>query len=801
MILLCCLSVFFCAAVFGTAVSNAATVTTEKTLSTPKINAPANTASGVKLSWGKVAGAVKYRVFTKNGTGWKKLNDTTATSLVHSAAVSGKTYTYTVRCVTSDGKTYTSSYDKTGKTITFISTPTFKTTVNTSSGPLLDWTASVGAYKYRLFLYSGGKWVVLTDTTSSAYIHTSAAVNTTYKYKICCLDKNGKIVSDYRSINHTFSKTNATTAYTKEKFANTVYSLIGSKAGTISNPNAPLNRNIAAAILVKALNYELRVKIALSDSTDNSMYIAAYFGFFTPDTGNRIYPERLVTASEYSSLTADVKYYAALKGKQLLVFGDSIMYGTGNNGYGIAKMFGEKYGMKFHKKNNGVAGATFSSVKNDRPHIIDQIEDARSRDLQADVILLNGGTNDMILVNRGTTPDKFDTKKPAESPFAKGFEAIMKEISTNWSGVPVIYVRAHNMDACPDTLENQMGEYGNKIAKKWGASIVDVYNDASLNTENSTMCTRYTKYNVDKAKYDSIHPNALCYASYYLPLMKKHFPGDAPIIATPTNTANGIKLTWSYIGSTAQYRVLVKNGSSWKKIGDTDKNYFVHTGLASGTKVTYTVRGLSANGNSYTSSYNHTGRTATFIAEPVFNVNCRPNDIRIAWDAVKGAAKYRVFVKNSLGNWEGFTDTTGVSCSYKPPLSGVSYTFTVRCLSKNGGVYTSSYHSGKTVTFVASPTIESITDEPEGARITWNASNGAAMYRVFAKQGNTWKALGDTKELSFLHAVNDGETYAYSIRCLNKSANVISEFDSDGVTHTYHNPLNLPAPTEAPTAA
>lgn len=84
----------------------------------PKITKASSTSSGLKIYWGKASGAVKYRVFIKSGSTWKKLGDTTSTSFTHKGAQKGKKYTYTVRCITSSGKTYTSYFDTTGKTFT-----------------------------------------------------------------------------------------------------------------------------------------------------------------------------------------------------------------------------------------------------------------------------------------------------------------------------------------------------------------------------------------------------------------------------------------------------------------------------------------------------------------------------------------------------------------------------------------------------------------------------------------------------------------------------------------------------------
>lgn len=91
-------------------------------LSTPQIAALANVNSGVQIKWNAVSGAEKYRVFQKNANGvWEKIGDTTGLSFTHTGVTAGTTYTYTLRCLSADGKKYTSSYNNTGKSITYYS--------------------------------------------------------------------------------------------------------------------------------------------------------------------------------------------------------------------------------------------------------------------------------------------------------------------------------------------------------------------------------------------------------------------------------------------------------------------------------------------------------------------------------------------------------------------------------------------------------------------------------------------------------------------------------------------------------
>ena len=88
-------------------------------IATPQISSITSTEKGVKITWGKVEGAVNYRVYYKNGSDWKGIGNTTSTTFTHTDATPGVKYTYTVRCMKSDGKTAVSDYSKQGKSHTY----------------------------------------------------------------------------------------------------------------------------------------------------------------------------------------------------------------------------------------------------------------------------------------------------------------------------------------------------------------------------------------------------------------------------------------------------------------------------------------------------------------------------------------------------------------------------------------------------------------------------------------------------------------------------------------------------------
>lgn len=178
-----------------------------KQLATPKITKLENTTKGIKITWGKISGAAKYRIYYKVNGKWKKLADTSSTSYTWKKANSGVKYTFTVRCISKDGKTTTSSYNKTGKTITFLSSPQMKKIAKVKKGISISWTKVTGAAKYRVYYRTGnGKWKKLTDTTKTSFTWTKPKNNTKYYFTVRCVSKDGKTFTSAYNTKGTYFK-------------------------------------------------------------------------------------------------------------------------------------------------------------------------------------------------------------------------------------------------------------------------------------------------------------------------------------------------------------------------------------------------------------------------------------------------------------------------------------------------------------------------------------------------------------------------------------------------------------------
>lgn len=142
--------------------------------------------------------------------------------------------------------------------------------------------------------------------------------------------------------------------------------------------------------------------------------------------------------------------------------------------------------------------------------------------------------------------------------------------------------------------------------------------------------------------------------------------------------------------------------------------------------------------------------------------------IRIKWNKVSGAAKYRLFYMTSSG-WKRFgTDGTPNTCVINSLNSGRKYTFTVRAVNSKGKYVGTYYKKGYTITYIDAPAIPTLQNTRSGIKVGWKKVTGAVKYRVFRKTLNGgWKKLADTTGSSYLDkSAKNNVTYSYTIRCV-----------------------------------
>ena len=264
---------------------------------------------------------------------------------------------------------------------------------------------------------------------------------------------------------------------------------------------------------------------------------------------------------------------------------------------------------------------------------------------------------------------------------------------------------------------------------------------------------------------------------------------QTPSISKLENTSGGIKISWNKVSGAYGYRVYQKTSNGWKRIKDTTATSYTDSAVSVNQTKTYTMRCIDKNGNTV-SGYNSKGwsKKYTPVAPTISKLENTSGGIKLSWNKVAGVYGYRLYYKTSSGGWKRFKDTTATSFTDSGVSPNRTETYTIRCIDKNGNTV-SGYNSkgwSKKYTPVA-PTISKLENTSGGIKLSWNKVAGVYGYRLYYKTSSGgWKRFKDTTATSFTDSgVSPNRTETYTIRCIDKSGNTVSGYNSKGWSKKY----------------
>lgn len=307
-----------------------------------------------------------------------------------------------------------------------------------------------------------------------------------------------------------------------EYFVTAIRNGILGRGGDTFDPYCAATRQYVSTTLVNAVGYPLNYKLDCADyyliEDKAQAATAVYLGYFELDENNFFNPYSMITNEQVEYILSELEMLSKLEGKTVMSFGDSIMHGDGNNFVGIADLMAQRYMMTAIDYSKG--GSTFGKVYN-REQISNQILTAVQNHEKADVIFINGGTNDMRKVSPGNISDDFEYGRHGREDFASGMEYALGLLRDNYPETPVLYVRAHDMEYGIERNELHFGNLALDICEKWEVECADIFSLSGFDGHDEEQKSIYTVHTKQCQNGDSIHPNRLGYYKYYLPIVSE----------------------------------------------------------------------------------------------------------------------------------------------------------------------------------------------------------------------------------------------------------------------------------------
>ena len=271
--------------------------------------------------------------------------------------------------------------------------------------------------------------------------------------------------------------------------------------------------------------------------------------------------------------------------------------------------------------------------------------------------------------------------------------------------------------------------------------------------------------------------------------------GVSATIPKPTAPANvtlggakavsgGIQVTWQQANGAVKYKVYRKDtaNTDWKVIATVSSASYVDRTTKIGTKYTYTVRGVAADGKTLSPGYDKTGVSATAAPANVTMGSAKAvnSGIQVTWQRAEDAAKYRVYRKDAANTgWKAIATVSDTSYVDKTAKIGTKYNYTVRGVAADGKMLSPGYDkTGVSATATPAKVAlvggKRVTSGTKGIQVTWKSTANAQTYNVYRAANppsgdvpaSAWVLVGKkVNALTFKDTTGkSGTLYAYTVR-------------------------------------
>lgn len=277
----------------------------------------------------------------------------------------------------------------------------------------------------------------------------------------------------------------------------------------------------------------------------------------------------------------------------------------------------------------------------------------------------------------------YDNKGIAGKPaldtvkLGKASSVSYSQVKVTWSAVP--------------------GATGYYVFRKSGSSWKTLKTVKTTNYTDTGLTTN-TSYTYTVRAYRTVNGKNILGGYDNKGITGKPVLGTVKLGRVYSNDYNKVKITWASLSGATGYRVYRKSGDSWKLLKQLGKtNYYVDTGLTTGTSYTYTVRAYrKVGGKTYWGSYSSAGITGkpTLATPKLGKVSSSSKGLTVTWGTASGSTGYIVYRKTAGSSWTKLAVVTGATkSSYvdAKATKNTKYIYTVKAYRKVGSkhVYSS----------------------------------------------------------------------------------------------------------------
>ena len=663
-------------------------------LATPVLSSATNVVNGVKITWGTVPGALRYRIYRKTtASGWTAIGESTTTSYTDTTAVGGTVYFYTVRAKDSSNNV-ASGYDTAGIKILYYATPKLKTAQSIASGIQLTWEGSKAAPMYLIYRKTTGSWQRLGYTTSTTYTDRKVVEGTEYTYTVRVCTTDGKtLLSDY---DHTGIKC-----------------VFSGKSAISSLSNEIGGVRIKWVAVTGAASYQVLRR-----------------------TGEGGWVElATVSGTEYLDGTAVNNTTHTYRVRAKNSAGDYIGSDDTN---GVSKTYYVAPTLTICVRASGGLQTTWEAVEG----------------ISNYVVLRRYGVGNWERVGTSSSTSYLDMTPPSGT-FCyytvqcadAGGNAVSAYRTpgvgeTSYMDQPILNTPVVGNGSITVSWNSVDKATNYRVYRKTGDKTswdVVAGNITALSyIDSSVMKGETYTYTVSVRKPDdsdnlSEFNSTGVKVSYY----------DPPTLTKVANGKIGVDLEWNTVDYVGTYHVYRKTGNDvgWVSIGTKTGNTFTDTNVTSNAHYTYAVRSMV--GGADASALSNTKDITYYAAPKMTGISNGNGSVSISWNQEAGIDTYKVYRKIGSGDWTALTSVSATSyVDATANSAGTKYSYAVVCVKDGNEV--SAKNTEVSITYSAPVTGLAVTaGGSHKVKVTWNTVIGVSGYDVYRKSnGTNWTKVG-----------------------------------------------------------
>lgn len=252
-------------------------------------------------------------------------------------------------------------------------------------------------------------------------------------------------------------------------------------------------------------------------------------------------------------------------------------------------------------------------------------------------------------------------------------------------------------------------------------------------------------------------------------------------------STTSVKLSWTKISKAKSYIIYQKSGSKYVKIASPKTNAYTVKKLKTGMKYSFKVAVKTASGtskqsaavNGYTKCAAPTGTKVTALSK---------TSVEVAWSAIKGAQKYRVYASTkSSGSFWYAGETKNKQFIVSGLGSGTNYYFKVAAINGNAQSGFSAVASAKTQGTVGeSPPAPTPTPTPTPTKLpaptglrlkdktyadlnfTWDAVPNTVTYKLYVAKNASgpWESFSWNNNEVWMNGLDPDTTYYFKVAAI-----------------------------------